>query len=125
MITGIMESPDNCQACIWLKPFMVSVLYRYPLPHAPLICVAGLKFTIPNGLLADEKKNHLEFSVSRSGYTLSTNCSFRADISCLSVHDTRKKRRMHILIRLFMRGLFDFIYSLSKAIFHCYKTKLF
>jgi len=34
--------------------------------------VSGLKLTIPNGRQADEKRNHLEFSVSSWGYTKST-----------------------------------------------------
>ncbi|MEQ9582639.1 MAG: hypothetical protein RIM68_10850, partial [Arenibacter sp.] len=38
----------------------------YPLPQAPSISVSGLKFTSPKGLEAEEKKNHLELSESRS-----------------------------------------------------------
>src|SRR5690606_3758222 len=79
-VTGITDIPDICQACMWLKPFMVSVWYLYPLPQAPPISLSGLRLTMPKGRLADEKKNHLEFAESRSGYTKSTGLGSSAGI---------------------------------------------
>ncbi|GET34616.1 hypothetical protein PbJCM13498_34790 [Prolixibacter bellariivorans] len=54
---------------------------------------------MPNGRQADEKKNHLEFLVSSSGYTLLTN-SLEAVSGIFSLHANANKLKNRSLLRI-------------------------
>ena len=92
---------------------MVSILYLYPPPQSPLIPVSGLKFIIPNGRLADEKKNQREFSVSSNGYTLSANWLFGRKAVFSVLQATRKIRKKLIPKVL----IFKILFSLMGTVF--------